>query len=266
MRFADATAPMLAVRDRYFVPSVMAPFAEDLVRRLTRLAHGPVLEIVADTGVLTQAMAACLSAGVAIVGTDPDAAAVEHAAAKLGMTRVTWQVAEPHALPFRPSTFGAVTCLFAVATLPDRVAVFRAVRRVLKPGGRFVFTVPGHLRQNPVAECIQAALQTSFPAGAEAVPDFLGHGLHGYGDSETIDDDLTQAGYTDAIYTAVDLPFAAASGRDVAMAYCAGTPLKHQIEHRLGTAIDIVVRGLEKRFGTGPIQSTMRAHVVSAAG
>jgi SAM-dependent methyltransferase len=265
MRFSDPTAPMLAVRDRYFVPIVLAPFAEDLARRLTRLPHGPVLEIVADTGVLTQMMAACLSAGVAIVATDPDPAALEHAAAKLGMTRVTWQVAEPHALPFRPATFGAVTCLFAASLLPDRVAVFRAVRRVLKPGGRFVFTVPGHLRQNPVAECIQAALQTSFPPSSEAVPDFLS-GLHGYGDSETIDDDLTQAGYTDAIYTAVDLRFAAASAQDAAMAYCAGTPLKHQIEHRLGTAIDIVARAVEKRFGAGPIQSTMRAHVVSAAG
>ena len=56
------------------------------------------------------------------------------------------------------------------------------------------------------------------------------HGLHGYADNEAIDDDLTIAGFTDAIYTTVELPFAAASAGDVALGYCLGTPLRLEIE------------------------------------
>ncbi|HBK06253.1 MAG TPA: SAM-dependent methyltransferase [Acetobacteraceae bacterium] len=263
MGLSDPAASMLATRDRYFVPCVMAPFAEDLARRLGRLTNGPVLEIAADTGALTLAMAASLSAGLTIIATDPDPAAIEHASAKSGMARVTWQTAEPQALPFQDATFGVVACLFAAATLPDRVATFQEVRRVMKRGARFLFSVPGHIRQNPVADCIHAALETLSPGDP---PSFIGHGLHGYGDSETIDDDLTEAGFTDAIYTAVDLPFAADSAREVAMGYCLGTPLRAEIQRRFPHGTDSVTQALEKRFGTGKIKATMRAQVVSAAG
>lgn len=263
MRSFGSTDPMLTARDRYFVPCAMAPFAEDMARRLGRLTNGPVLEIMSDTGALTQAIAATLSAGLTIIATDPDPVAVEHASSKCGMARITWQTANPRALPYHKATFGMIACLFAASTLPDRVATFREVRRVMKPGARFVFCVPGHIRQNPVADCIHAALGAPPP---EDPLGYIGHGLHGYGDSETIDDDLTEAGFTDAVYTAVDLPFAAASAREVALGYCLGTPLRRPIEERLPQGTDIVTQALEQRFGTGRIQSTMRAQIVSAAG
>lgn len=263
MGLSAASVSMFATRDRYFAPCVLAPFAEEMARRLSRLSNGPVLEIGADIGTLTQAMAATLSAGLAIVATDPDPAAVRHASAKSGMGRVTWQTAEPTALPFHDATFGVIACLFAAASMPDRVATFQEVRRVMKPAARFLFSVPGHIRQNPVADCIHAALETLSP---DEPPRFIGRALHGYGDSETIDDDLTAAGFTDAIYTAVDLPFVAASAREAAVGYCLGTPLRQEIEHRFPDGTDTVTRALEKRFGTGKITSTMRAHIVSAAG
>jgi hypothetical protein len=57
------------VRDRYFAPPVLSPFADDMAHRLARLSIGPLLEISADTGVLTQAMASALSAGLTIIAT-----------------------------------------------------------------------------------------------------------------------------------------------------------------------------------------------------
>lgn len=262
-RFSHTDDSLIANRDRYFAPCVLAPFAEDLARRLARLTNGPILEIAADTGVLTQAMASTLSAGMTIIATDPDPAVVEHASAKSGMARVTWETALPNALPFQDATCGAVTCLFAISTLPDRLVTFQEVRRVMKGGARFMFCVPGPLRQNPVAGCIQEALEALLPTNP---PTFVSRGLHGYGDNELIDDDLTVAGFTDAIYTAVDLPFAAKSAMDVASGYCLGTPLRQEIEGRLPHAAEAVAHALEKRFGTGKIQSTMRACIVSAAG
>jgi SAM-dependent methyltransferase len=269
MSETSATTPdtMRAVRDRYLAPSLLQPFAEDMARRLARLSIGPLLETAADTGVLTQAMASAMSAGLTIVATDPSSEMVRHASLKPGMARVTWQKADPHALPFPDATFGIVTCHFAIATLPERLRALHEARRVMKPNGRFVFSVPGNIRHNPVADCLQAALNDLFPA---APPRFIEDGLHGYADNESIDDDLTSVGFTDAIYTTVELPYAAASAHDAAIGYCLGTSLRTEIEARArgnsDPAITALTRALQKRFGNGPIETGMRAHVVSASG
>jgi SAM-dependent methyltransferase len=258
---------MLAAQDRYFAPGVLMPFADDLARRIARLSIGPLLEIAAGTGVLTQAIASALSMGMTIVATDPDAEMVAHATGKPGMARVIWQQANPHALPFNDAAFGIVACQFGLATLGDPVGVFKQARRVMKQGGRFVFSVLGTVAENPAADCVQSALEEFFPTKP---PRFIADILHGYAGADAIDDDLTDAGFTDAIYTTVELPFAAASARDVATGYCLGTSLRSDLEPRTDgntePVIQAVIGALEARFGTGPVKTTMRAHVVSAAG
>ena len=266
MTEAGATIPdtMRETRERYLVPSLLQPFADDMARRLARLTLGPLLEVSAGTGVLTQALTSAMSAGLSIVATDPDRATVAYASVKPGMARVTWQHAEPQALPFLDAAFGIVTCHFAVATMPARLRAFRETRRVMKPNGRFVFSVPGNIRHNPVALCVRDALHKLLPT---APPRYIEHGLHGYADNETIDDDLTSVGFTDALYTTVELPYAAASATDAAIGYCLGTPLRAELGAGSTTmAIEAVAQALQTRFGTGAINTTMRAHIISASG
>jgi ubiquinone/menaquinone biosynthesis C-methylase UbiE len=258
---------MLTAHDRYFAPSVLSPFADDMARRVGRLSIGPLLEIAAGTGILTQAIASALSAGMTVIATDPSPEMVTHAAGKPGMARVIWQQADPAPLPFNDATFGIVVCQFGVAALEDPVRVFRQARRVMKQGGRFVFSVFGTLEQNPVADCLQGALDAFFPANP---PRFIADALHGYSENNAIDDDLTDAGFTDAIYTTVDQPFVAASARDVAIGYCLGTPLRTDLELLTAgdtePAVNAATRALERRFGFGAIEAIMRAHIISAAG
>lgn len=256
---------MPGIRDRYFAPSVLSPFADDMARRLARLSIGPLLELAADTGALTQAIASALSAGLTIIATDPAASMVEFASGKPGMARIVWQQADPEALPFLDGTFGIVVCNLGVSAMPDRLRVFQEARRVMKRGGRFVFSALGPIRQNPVADCLQTALNEFFP---DDPPRFIAHGLHGYADNEAIDDDLTAAGFTDAIYTTVELPFAAAAAQDVATGYCLGTPLRSELERfgDTGPVLQAAARALARRFGNGAVETTMRANIISAAG
>jgi SAM-dependent methyltransferase len=261
------TASLRSIRDQYLAPSLLAPFADEMARRLSRLSMGPLLETCSDTGVLTQAIASAVSAGLTITATDPSPEMVEYASAKPGMGRITWQTADPRSLPFSNGMFGIATNHFGVVAIPDRIQAFQEARRVMKPGGRFVFSVPGHIRQNPAAECLQDAMNALF---ATDPPRFVEHVLHGYANNETVDDDLTVAGFTEATYTAVELPYAADSARDVAMGYCLGTPLRLEIEARAPGEAERVTRAaaaaLERRFGTGAIMTTMRAHIVAASG
>lgn len=65
-------------------------------------------------------------------------------AADAGLTeRANFQVVDASlALPFADATFDAVICVDAINHLPDRVERLTEWRRVLRPGGRVVFTDP----------------------------------------------------------------------------------------------------------------------------
>ncbi len=97
----------------------------------------------------------------------------------------------------------------------------------------------------------------------------IANSLHGYAEDEAIDNDLTIAGFTDAIYTTVELPFAAASAHDVATGYCLRTPLRSELEARtsgdIGPVVEAAAMTLRKRFGSSAITTTMRTHIVFAA-
>ena len=52
-----------------------------------------------------------------------------------------------------------------------------------------------------------------------------------------------------------------------AVAYCQGTPLRNEIEardaSRLGEATDIAAEALARRFGPGPVDGKIQAHIVT---
>jgi SAM-dependent methyltransferase len=80
-----------------------------------------------------------------VTGIDANESGVKTATASSAQsrTRVLFEVVDANAeLPFEDNTFDALVCIDSMNHFPDRLNVFREWRRVLRAGGRAVFTDP----------------------------------------------------------------------------------------------------------------------------
>ena len=186
-------------------------------------------------------------------------------AATIGTARpVEWRQADAMQLPFPDASFDAVVCQFGVMFFPNKAKAFSEARRVLKPGGTFLFNVWDRIEDNEFADVVTAALATVFPADP---PRFMARTPHGYHEGLAIDRDLTSGGFTSAPQiTTVTARSRAATARVPAIAYCQGTPLRSEIEardaSRLGEATDVAEDAIARRFGRENIDGKIQAHVV----
>ena len=140
--------------EKHLVPLIFEPYALDLARRLAERSPARILEVAAGTGVVTRAMASALPAGVSIVATDLNQAMLDRAAAVGTARPVEWRPADAMALPFADAEFDAVVCQFGAMFFPQKAKAFAESRRVLRPGGAFLFNVWDQIAQNEFADAV----------------------------------------------------------------------------------------------------------------
>lgn len=253
------------VYDTYLVPLIFEPYAADLVNRLRSRTLSHLLEIAAGTGVVTRALASGLSESVSIVATDLNQAMLDEATAVGTKRAVEWRQADAMDLPFRDGAFDAVMCQFGVMFFPEKPKAFAEARRVLRPGGVFIFNVWDRITENEFADTITTALKVVFP---DDPPRFLARIPHGYIERATIERDLASGGFQKSAQIATVTARSRADSPAVpAIAYCQGTPLRNEIEARdpsgLDETTDIATKAIAKRFGPRAIDGQIQAHIVT---
>jgi ubiquinone/menaquinone biosynthesis C-methylase UbiE len=246
--------------DRFLVPLQFEPFAQDLAARLGKLTSGHLLEVAAGTGVVTRALARSLPRAVHITATDLNPAMLDQAKKHAGVQRVVWREADAMALPFPDEAFDHIVCQFGVMFFPDKRAGFREARRVLCPGGGFLFNVWGDKSGTArlLAEQVVGERLSRDPARLVA-PE--------YNDVETVKSDLAAAGFVSVGVENVSKRTRSASAREAAIANCHGGMLRAQIDKlapgRLEEITDAVEVALAARFGNGPVEAPLHAIVFS---
>jgi SAM-dependent methyltransferase len=95
------------------------------------------------------------AAGAIVTGVDSSPSMVEAARAR----NLIVEEAEATALPFGDATFDAVFSNAALHWIRDQDAMLREVRRVLRPGGRFVAEMGGHGNIAAIRVAFAAALE-----------------------------------------------------------------------------------------------------------
>jgi len=256
------SGPIPELYETLLVPMIFEPYAADLKARLGSMNVSQILEVAAGTGVVTRALATL--PGAEIVATDLNQAMLDKAATMGTARPVRWQQADALALPFGDDEFDAVACQFGAMFFPDKSKAFFEARRVLKPGGVFIFSVWDRIEENEFADVITLALASVFP---EDPPRFLARTPHGYHDRTLIAHDLAAGGFAKSprIET-VAARSRAESARAAAVAYCQGTPLRNEIEarggSRLSEASDVAAVAIAREFGARAVEGKIQAHVI----
>lgn len=176
--------------ERYFVAAIGRPVAEKLIQ-LAELQPGDrVLDVACGTGVVARLSAEQVGPTGAVAGLDinPGMLAVARAVAppELG---IEWHEASAESMPLPDEAFDVVLCQMGLQFMSDRLQALREMRRVLRPGGRVAFNVPGPIA--PLFQILADAL------GRHVGPQAAGFvqavfALHDEGEIERL---LTDAGF-----------------------------------------------------------------------
>ncbi len=255
---------MPAFYDRYLGPIQFVPWAAETAARVAKRKPARLLETACGTGIVTYAMHDA-SPATQIVATDFSQAMLDFAAAKRPGAKIEWQQADAQALPFPDASFDWLVCQFGVMFFPDKAKAYSEARRVLKPGGQFLFAVWDKLEHNDLPRVSSEAIGELFPNDR---PTFMARGPYGYNDIPAIERALKAAGFA-RVEAETLTKRIRATARDHATGTCQGGPLRNEIEARdpngLERATEAVTRALEAKFGKGEFEAKSQAIFVTAA-
>ena len=146
--------------ERYLVPALFAPWAEDLLRRAAPQPGERVLDVACGTGIVARRAARRVGPTGRVVGVDPNPGmlAVARATAAAEGAAIDWREGRGEALPVDAAAFDLVCCQQGLQFFQDRAAGLREMRRALVPGGRIVVSVGQGIEHQPLHAALDAII------------------------------------------------------------------------------------------------------------
>jgi ubiquinone/menaquinone biosynthesis C-methylase UbiE len=253
------------IYDTYIGKILMDVYGADLADRVDVAGDARVLELAAGTGVSTRRLRDALPPSAAVIATDLNDPMLDVAWAKFAPgEKVEFQPADATALPYGDGEFDAVTCQFGVMFFPDKAAALAEVRRVLKPGGTFLFNVGDALDRNPLPGAAAKVIMGFFPDGGNnfyEVP-------FGFHDQGIIGSLLEDVGFKDVEFDVCRRDAVAETAAGAAYGFVKGNPMILEIRNHPeideDAVVDAVAVALRELGGDAPMRTTMQAIVVTA--
>lgn len=232
--------------DEYLGPLFFEPFSLLLAERIAALAPSAVLELACGTGRLTRHIAQRLDKSARIVATDINPAMLEFAKEQLPNENIEWNAVDAVSLPYPDKSFDLVVVQFGVMFYSDRVKAYREAVRVLRPGGRMLFTCWNHVGANPAAQATQGVVQKFFPVDPPAfytIP-------FAYHESVLIREEVLTAGFDRVQIELLEPEGHAHTASDAAMGLLEGSPIHTAIVDRDPNMLPAMRTELEARLTT----------------
>lgn len=156
--------------EKFLVPTLIQTLAQEAIALAAPRPGEKVLDVACGTGIAVRLAAPHVSPGGHVSGLDIDPAMIAVAgslAPALAGVSVEWRCASGMNMPFDTATFDLVLCIQGLQYLPDAGGGLAEIRRVLKPGGRFLAVVWSSLEECKGQHAIVQAMQRR---GIDATP------------------------------------------------------------------------------------------------
>jgi SAM-dependent methyltransferase len=246
--------------DRYLGPLQFGPFARELVALLPADPGGDVLEVACGTGLATREIRRALVDTRRLVATDFNKPMLDYAREKVKLGGIEWREADGTRLPFDDGAFAVVVSGFGLMFMPDKAKAVSEARRVLRPGGLYLFSVWDRMEHNTCSRVYTETIESLFP-GDEEMAFRLPWSMHDEAALRTL---LSGAGFGSVAIERRRLPVEPFNPRDIATGQVRGTPRGLLLETKgmtMDAAIDKVAVALEKVRGNAYGQALLvRAH------
>lgn len=129
---------------RYFVPAIGEPFAQDLMVAADLRRGERVLDVACGTGIVAQLAADRVGPEGTVAGLDinPGMLAVARSVTSPHQA-ITWHQGSAESMPLPDAAFDVVVCQLGLQFMMDKAAALREMHRVQAPGGRLILSVTG---------------------------------------------------------------------------------------------------------------------------
>ncbi len=207
--------------EKFLVPTMNQPLAEEAIRLAAPRPGEKVLDVACGTGIAVRLVAPRVAPGGHVTGLDIDPAMIAVAgllAPDLAGVSVEWRCASGMNMPFVSATFDLVLCIQGLQFLPEAGGGLAEIRRVLKPGGRFLAVVWSSLEECKGQHAIVQALQRR---GIDATPMLKAYSM---GDSDRIRKLAGNAGFRNVETRVATRKAGFASVKNFVEALAAGGP------------------------------------------
>jgi ubiquinone/menaquinone biosynthesis C-methylase UbiE len=179
--------------ERHMVPGMFLQWAEFIVNVAQPRTGEHVLDVACATGIAARVASSHVGPNGRTVALDFDAGMIEVARILTSAAQIPieWHCADALAMPFPDASFDLCLCLQGLQFLPDRVAGFAKIHRVLKPTGRLVAGIWGPREFNKGQHEIVEALERQHVDASSAKRAFS------FSDPEDIRATAAHAGFQD---------------------------------------------------------------------
>lgn len=136
--------------ERYLVPALFQEAAEKLIQHAAIQPGERVLDLGCGTGIVARVAAEHLGNGENVTGVDINPGMLDVARSVSAETHpgIEWQQGSAEDLPLARSSFDVVLSQQAFQFLENRETALKEIHRVLRPGGRLVFSVFRSIEHN----------------------------------------------------------------------------------------------------------------------
>ena len=248
--------------DKYLGPLLFEPAALEVLQFLGDPATPSVLEISSGTGRLTRLLKSYFSPETKLIASDISIDMLDLARQKLNNDSIEYVVADAQQLPFEDNAFDLVICQFGLMFLPDKLKGFQEALRVLKPGGRYIFSTWDRLENIPLNNLIINETIVSFFNGTDKDRFHIPFSMH---DRENLLSYLKRAGFKKQQLFHLTFKAGQSSPEDVVNGFLLKHPLGRVVLEKDPAALEpmaaMLTEKISRNFGSPHVLADLQAYV-----